>query len=346
MPLFSAEPEITYVGHDLQRPECVLACASGRLYMSDGRGGVTTVAPDGEQALIGNSSLVPNGIALCRDGSFLVANLGAGGALWRIDAEGEAAPYLTEVDGRTLPGVNFVGLDMQERVWVSISAHSTGEAYPVHAKTGYIILIDKAGTRIVGEGMQYTNECRVDPSGNYLFVNETFGRRLTRFRIRADGSLHDRETYAEFDRGDFPDGLTLDADGGVWVMCVGSNRVYRVDDSRNIETVLVDSVPEIVDKLEAAFETETLRRPDLGAAKGARLSNISSLAFGGATCAHAYLGCLRAHSPRRFDHRSACRRYTGIELGYAEPPTARLYDLACEQAERYRSRGRRRTARA
>ena len=300
MSLFSAEPDVTYVGHDLQRPECVLACASGRLYMSDGRGGVTTIAPDGEQARIGESNLVPNGIALCRDGSFLVANLGPGGALWRIDAQGEAAPYLTEVDGRTLPGVNFVGLDMQERIWVSISAHSTGEAYPVNATTGYIILIDQAGARIVGEGLQYTNECRVDPSGNYLFVNETFGRRLTRFRIKADGSLYDRETYAEFERGDFPDGLTLDAEGGVWVMCVGSNRVYRVDASRNIETVLDDSVPEIVDKLEAAYETETLRRPDLGAAKGPRLSNISSLAFGGADLRTAYLGCLKGTSLASF----------------------------------------------
>ena len=300
MPLFSVEPEITYVGHDLQRPECVLACASGRLYMSDGRGGVTTIAPDGAHARIGSSHLVPNGVALCRDGSFLVANLGPGGALWRIDALGEAKPYLTEVDGRTLPGVNFVGLDMQERIWISISAHSTGEAYPVHAKTGYIILIDKAGTRVVGEGLQYTNECRVDPSGKYLFVNETFGRRLTRFRIAADGSLHDRETYAEFARGDFPDGLTLDAEGGVWVMCVGSNRVYRVDTDRNIETVLDDSVPDIVDKLEAAYATATLRRPDLGAAKGARLSNISSLAFGGADLRTAYLGCLKGTSLASF----------------------------------------------
>ena len=298
--LFSAEPDITYVGHDLQRPECVLACASGRLYMSDGRGGVTTIAPDGEQRLIGKSDVLPNGIALCRDGSFLVANLGAGGALWRIDAEGETTPYVTEVDGRTLPGVNFVGLDVQERVWISISAHSTGEAYPVQAKTGYIILMDKAGARIVADGLQYTNECRVDPSGRYLFVNETFGRRLTRFRIRTDGSLHERETYAEFDRGDFPDGLTLDVEGGVWVMCVGSNRVYRVDADRSIETVVDDSVAEIVDKLEAAYEAETLRRPDLGAAKGPRLSNISSLAFGGADLRTAYLGCLKGASLASF----------------------------------------------
>lgn len=300
MPLFHTEPEIAYVGHDLVRPECVLACASGRLFMSDGRGGVTTIAPDGSQRMIGRSSLTPNGIALCRDGSFLVANLGQGGGLWRIDADGEAKPYLTEIEGRVLPGVNFVGLDMQERIWVCISALSTGEAYPIAAKTGYIILIDKAGARIVADGLQYTNECRVDATGRYLFVNETFGRRLTRFTLANDGSLGKRETYAEFSRGDFPDGLALDESGGVWVMCVGSNRVYRVAPDRSVETVLDDSVPETIDRLEAAYRSETLKRPDLSVAAGSRLKNVSSLAFGGADLRTAYLGCLKGTSLASF----------------------------------------------
>jgi sugar lactone lactonase YvrE len=296
----SAEPELTYVGRDLARPECVLACASGRLFVSDSRGGVMSIAPDGTQKLIGKSALVPTGIALCRDGSFLVANLGPDGALWRIGVDGEARSYLTEVDGRTLPGVNFVGLDMQERIWVSISAHSTGDAYPVNLKTGYLVLIDERGMRIVAEGLQYANECRLDPLGRHLFVNETFGRRLTRFRVASNGTLNERETYAEFSRGDFPDGLTLDVDGGVWVICVGSNRVYRVDADRRIEIVLDDSVPEIVDRLEAAYTSGTLRRPDLGAAKGARLANVSSLAFGGADLRDAYRGCLKGTSLASF----------------------------------------------
>ena len=291
-PLFPTEPALTYVGHDLSRPECVLACASGRLYMSDSRGGVTTIAPDGSQRLIGKSNLTPNGIALCRDGSFLIANLAAGG-VWRIDPQGEARPYLTEVDGRTLPGVNFVGLDMQERIWVSVSAQDTSENYPVNAKTGYIILSDKAGTRIVGEALQYTNECRVDPGGKYLYVNETFARSLTRFSIATDGSLRERETIAEFSRGDFPDGLTLDAEGGIFVMCVGSNRVYRVGPDRRIETVLDDSNPETVDQLDALYRADRLRRPDLGAAYGPRLNNPSSLVFGGPDLRTAYLGSLK-----------------------------------------------------
>jgi sugar lactone lactonase YvrE len=298
--LFATEPELRFVGHDLERPECVLACASGRLFMSDGRGGVTTIAPDGMQNRIGQSSLVPNGIALCRDGSFLVANLSPAGGVWRIGADGQVAPFLEEIDGRILPRVNFVALDMHERVWICVSALATEDAYPIHAKTGFIALSDKAGTRIVADGLQYTNECRIDAASRYLYVNETFGRRLTRFTIEQDGALRDRQTFAEFSPGDFPDGLTLDAEEGLWVVCVGSNRIYRVGQDRQIETVIDDSVPETVAKLEAAFQSATLTRPALSSAAGSRLRNPSSLAFGGDDLRTAYLGCLNGTSLASF----------------------------------------------
>jgi len=298
--LFASPPEVTFVGHDLQRPECVLACASGRLFTSDGRGGVTTIAPDGSQRMIGRSDLVPNGIALCRDGSFIVANLGAEGGVWKISPQGEATPFIREIEGRTLPRVNFVALDMQERLWVCVSALATQDAYPVHDSTGFIALVDAKGTRIVADGLQYTNECRVDAGGTHLFVNETFARRITRFDLATDGSLSNRETFAEFGQGDFPDGLTPDAQGGWWVMCVGSNRVYRVGPDRAIEIVIDDSVPEIVDKLEAAFTANRLTRPDLSAARGKRLQNVSSLAFGGTDMRTAYLGCLKGSSLASF----------------------------------------------
>ena len=298
--LFPTEPELSFVGRDLERPECVLACASGRLFMSDGRGGVTTIAPDGTQNRIGQSSLVPNGIALCRDGSFLVANLSAEGGVWRIGGDGEVTPFLQEIDGRVLPRVNFVALDMLERVWICVSALATEDAYPIHAKTGFIVLIDNAGARIVADGLQYTNECRVDAMSRYLYVNETFGRRVTRFTIADDGALKDRETFAEFSRGDFPDGLALDADGCVWVVCVGSNRIYRVGQDRQVETILDDSIPATVAQLEAAFESNTLSRPALSSAAGRRLRNTSSLAFGGADLRTAYLGCLNGTSLASF----------------------------------------------
>ena len=44
--------EIRYVGHDLQRPECILAEPDGTLWTADARGGVVKIMPDGKQEIV------------------------------------------------------------------------------------------------------------------------------------------------------------------------------------------------------------------------------------------------------------------------------------------------------
>jgi sugar lactone lactonase YvrE len=284
--------EIGWYGSGLQRAECVLATASGRLFMSDKRGGVMVIDPDGSQRLLGTSAMVPNGIALQRDGSFLVANLGPDGGVWKLDAQGNAAPWLMEVEGTSLPRVNFVMTDANDRTWICVSATDTEEHYPVDAATGYVVLSDKSGTRVVADGLRYTNELRLSADGQSMYVNETFGRCLSRLRIGPGGVLKNRETVAEFDPGDFPDGMALDAQGGIWVVCVGSNRVYRVTEDGQRHTMIDDSRPQDVERLEKALVARELTRPMLSAASGKRLKNVTSLAFGGPDLRTAYMGSL------------------------------------------------------
>jgi sugar lactone lactonase YvrE len=291
---------LTPIATGLQRPECVLTHSSGRIFVSDKRGGVTTIWPDGRLQLSGESNLLPNGIAMQRDGSFLVANLGPGGGVWRITANGQTAPWMTEVEGKIIDRVNFVSNDSLDRVWVCISATDGSDQYPLHTASGSIILRDASGTRVVAEGLHYTNECRVSADGNFMYVNETFGRRLSRFRIQANGELVAKETIATFNDGDFPDGLTLDADGGAWVVCVGSNRLYRIAPDGEKQTIIDDAFSSVAAELEAAFVAGTLDRPQLSAARGHRLSNITSIAFGGKDLRTAYMGCLAGDSLMSF----------------------------------------------
>lgn len=285
-------PLIAWTGSGLQRPECVLATAAGTLFTSDSRGGVMRIAPDGTQRLIGNSSITPNGIALRPDGSFLIANLGAGGGVWHLSREGSLTPWLMETEGRVLPGVNFVGNDALGRVWICISAQDTGDRYPVDSPSGFILLSDARGTRVVADGLNYTNECRLSADARHLYVNETFAKRLTRFAVAPDGSLSDRTVIACFGTGDFPDGLALDEDGAAWVVCVGSNRVYRVGRDGAAHAWIDDADPEVAQRLEEAFQARCLTRPMLSQAHGQRLRNVTSIAFGGPDRRTAYLGCL------------------------------------------------------
>ena len=145
-------------GAGLQRPESVLANARGSLFVSDKRGGVLEIRPDGSQRLSGTSSLFPNGIAMQRGGNFLVANLEEHGGVWNIGTDGKVSPWLTEFEGRPLHRVNFVMNDVQGRVWACISATEGGDKYPLDSATGYVLMRDASGTRVVADGLHFPSE--------------------------------------------------------------------------------------------------------------------------------------------------------------------------------------------
>ncbi len=293
--------DVRFVGAGLVRPECVLCHASGLIFVSDwaGAGGVSVLAPDGRVARIlavdRSEPLRPNGIAFEPGGSFLTAHLGAEeGGVWRLFPDGTTEAVLTHLDGAPLPPTNFVHLDDAGRIWITVSTRRTPRAlgYRPDVDDGFIVLVDDAGARIVADGLGYTNECIVDPGGARLFVNETFARRLTSFAIQPDSGLSDARVEARFGTGTFPDGLTFDTDGGIWITSIVSNRVLRIGPDGRQEIHLEDNEPEHLAWVEDAFQSGTMDRPHLDKIRARRLANISSLAFGGPELRTGYLGCL------------------------------------------------------
>lgn len=271
----------------------------------DWRGGVTRIASDGTQetwlARAPGFELRPNGIALMPDGSFLLANLGETGGVWRLRRDGALEPFLVEIDGRPLPPANFVFADDRNRVWVSVSTRHLPRqaAWRPDVADGFVAVVDAGGARIVADGLQYTNEVRTDPTGAWLYVVETFGRRLTRFRIGADNRLHDRVTVVTLGHGCFPDGFAFDEAGGIWVTSLISNRVLRIRDAV-VETILEDANPGFIAEVEDAFANGTMRREHLGPVPGTLLQQVTSVAFGGPDRRSVFLGSLHATCLYRF----------------------------------------------
>ncbi|MGZ8273763.1 MAG: SMP-30/gluconolactonase/LRE family protein, partial [Burkholderiaceae bacterium] len=209
----------------------MLANSAGDLFTADWRGGVAHLRADGSQALYtgpgpAGLALKPNGIALLRDGSFLLAQLGdAEGGVFHLRRDGQVAPWLLQVDGVDLPPTNFVIEDAAGRFWVTVSTRLKPRAlgYRRSCNDGFIVRVDASGAAIVADGLGYTNEVAVHPSGHWLYVNETFARRLSRFPLREDGSLGSKEVVTEFGAGTFPDGLAFDEQGHAWVVSIVSN---------------------------------------------------------------------------------------------------------------------------
>jgi sugar lactone lactonase YvrE len=296
------------LGRDLRRPECVLAQPGGDLFVPDWRGGVTRIRLRGgtigsQDTWLANTTrdIRPNGIAMLPDGSFLLANLGVDGGVWRLHRDGHLVPFVTDIEGTPLPPANFVTVDGLGRTWISVSTRHAPrqDAWRPDVADGFIVMVDDTRARVVADGLHYTNEVRPDPSGKWLYVVETFGRRLVRFRLADDGSLGARETVVTLGHGSFPDGFAFDEAGGIWITSLISNRLLRAQDGA-IETVLEDVNLGYVEAVERAFAAGEMRQDQLGPIPGTTLQQLTSVAFGGPDGRTVFLGSLHARSVYRF----------------------------------------------
>lgn len=68
----------------------------------------------------------------------------------------------------------------------------------------------------------------IDPTGRFMLHTDSALRTIFRFDIDETGGLGPRVPFVTFQPGwGDPDGMTFDADGGLWVACWGASRVTR-----------------------------------------------------------------------------------------------------------------------
>ena len=292
--------QITFSGDRLVRPECVIASRNGDLYASHGGGGITHISPDGNSNVIfANNNekpndFIPNGYSLQPDGSFLVANLGQSGGVYVLNRDGSLKTFIREVDGLTLPATNFANLDRTGRVWISVSttAINREQSFNKSIADGFIVLVDQAGARIVAEGIGFTNENKIDPSGRWLYVHETMGRSLLRFPIKSNNDLGPRETVVEYGPGIYPDGFEFDSEGGIWCSSVLSNRIIRLDRNGSLQVIIDAGDPELVERAELAYQDNLFFRSLINEGQDSALGNCASLCFGGDDLKTVFVGSL------------------------------------------------------
>ncbi|WP_298727177.1 SMP-30/gluconolactonase/LRE family protein [uncultured Ferrovibrio sp.] len=304
--------DLQFVGRDLQRPECILAEPDGTLWSADARGGVMRIAPDGSQKLIaqqadthfaGTADLakrftegtLPNGLAFARNGDFLIANFGTD-CLEVMDREGRSRVLYDSIDGQPIGKVNFVLRDSKDRLWVTVSTRIKNwmEAVRPGLADGFIALADERGLRIVADGLHFTNEVRLDAKEEYLYAVETCGRRVTRFKVGADGSLSNREIFgpSDFGPGGFPDGCTFDSYGNLWVTLIMAERLIALTPEGEVMTIFDDGKPDAIAALEAAYQSGKAT-PDLMMATRSSVTPwMASITFGGPDLRNAYIGTL------------------------------------------------------
>jgi len=130
--------------------------------------------------------------------------------------------------------VNDVKCDPHGRLWVGVVGT---EAPPAH---GSLHLLDAGGPRRVLEGLTFPNGFDWSPDGATLYLAESHARRICRFPFdMRHGQLGAREPFVELDGDDgLPDGLTVDAKGGVWVAIWGAGEVRRYSPAGTLTAIV------------------------------------------------------------------------------------------------------------
>ncbi len=287
--------ELTYTGHDLVRPESVIAERSGRLWVSDGRGGVTRIDPDGNQQFFGGLGGEPNGLALTDDGSILVANIGTG-TIQKLHPDGRVEEFVTEVDGVPVTCANFVFIDSKNRLWLAFSTREQ-QWWPASAQPrpdGYIVLVDEKGPRIVADGIYFTNEIRLDAREEYLYVCETMKNHMLRFRVQPDGSLTSREVFGpdSLGVGAVVDGFAFDAEDNIWVTTPVRGGVGIITPDGDYHVVFEEANESALQNYAGKVANGTVELEDMMAAAGQTVFFITSVTFGGPDLRTVYAGSL------------------------------------------------------
>jgi sugar lactone lactonase YvrE len=287
--------DLQFYGENLSRPECVLAEKDGTLWVSDNRHAVTKINPDGSQEAIGTSGET-NGMAMDSEGNIYLADW-QNNEILKMTRDGKTEVILDNLNGEPLGPTNYVFMDSQDRLWVAISArrHPWFAAAVDPQPDGHVILIDKNGARIVGDGIVFTNEIRLDVEEKYLYVAETMAAKISRFPVNADGSLGEKETFGPESLGDTAsiDGFAFDSEGNVWVTTVLRNGLVIID-AKTLEAHTVFEDPNIP-ALETAFGAlaEGKMTPEhMMGCVGSKLALITSINFGGEDLKTVYMGSL------------------------------------------------------
>ncbi len=196
----------------------------GRLWFSDMHDQkVLAVDLDGQAETVARVEADPSGLGWLPDGRLLVVSM-KDRRLLRLDPSGltEAAD-LSEIAGFHC---NDMVVDAQGRAYIGnfgFDLHSGGDLVAAS-----LALVHPDGrVEQAAQDLLFPNGSVITPEGRTLIIGESFGARLTAFDIADDGSLSNRRIWAQLEKA-VPDGICLDAEGGIWVASPISHGVLRV----------------------------------------------------------------------------------------------------------------------
>jgi len=190
----------------------VWVASEGALYWLDIHGRrILAYRPDDGSCRQWHCSLRITAIAPCTSGGFIAGTergfirlTGLPGDCIRLGNPEPDLPGNRGNDGKTDPFGHF---------WLG----TMDDAEEQRSGALYRLDPDLAWHRMA-DGYGVPNGPAFSPDGRWLYHTDSAERTIWRFALSADGCLADRQVFARFDeRHGYPDGMTTDAEGHLWV---------------------------------------------------------------------------------------------------------------------------------
>jgi len=118
--------------------------------------------------------------------------------------------------------MNEGGCDPDGRFWCGSMAYDQRSG----AASLYRLDPDRSVRRVL-DGVTVSNGLDWSPDGSLAYYDDTATHRIDVFDYDRDAGLTGRRPLVRFPDDGRPDGLTVDADGGIWVALYGGSAVHR-----------------------------------------------------------------------------------------------------------------------
>ena len=237
-------PEFTTLIGGLSFTECP-RWHDGRLYVSDFyTQRVLAVAMDGTVETVAHVPQQPSGLGFLPDGRMLIVSMRDRKVL-RLETDGALVEH-ADLSALAHWHCNDMLVDHDGRAWVGNFGFDLEDGS--RTQSTVLICVEPEGTaKVAADELGFPNGMVLTPDGRTLIVAESMMNRLSAFNV-TDGALGERRTWAAF--GDpptstnftealgqlavAPDGISLDAEGSVWIADATHSRLIRVAEGGRI----------------------------------------------------------------------------------------------------------------
>ncbi len=207
------------------------ADAEGNLWFSDvPNGGVFRRAVDGTITTVVPKRKTVGGIAFHADGGIVIS----GRDICHVN---NGVSRILFERPEHVGGFNDLFCDAAGRVYTGSlrsDPFATGERL-----SGEAYVVDAVGSaRQVYDRVGLSNGIGISPAGDRLYHADSAAREVIVHALSPAGEVRDRGVLVRLPRGETPDGLAVDEDGGVWIAVVGAGIIRRITPDGALDTVI------------------------------------------------------------------------------------------------------------